>query len=332
MGCNAWNHSSNCDCGWGGDTGVSPGPGSFQEPGLWWQTDRRPRSASYLNSNALCPVCGAEVFFFQSSFGGRVFFDHPGPPWPKHPCTDSGDWRASRAKLQSATSQAVSTQTSTTTGWTPLIVKSSDFGRSTNELLLDVGGKLAGSVLFLPESYYRLGPIFFKKDLEDPSKVVLSVWDEASGQESNLVVSAWYRSRDEWKRHLLFGASPSPEALNALGMSWSFAHMSGDGESWISKAEVNLVFARRFFTVAARLGNWAACNNLALLALNGLGRRQNKGLAVMLLEKAVRLSNEKYVRPLRNLASCYETGTDIPKNIERAAYLLEKAAKLDASK
>jgi len=44
---------------------------------------------SYVNPNAHCPVCGAEVFFYQSPYGGRVFFDELGPPWPKHPCTDN---------------------------------------------------------------------------------------------------------------------------------------------------------------------------------------------------------------------------------------------------
>ncbi len=44
---------------------------------------------SYVNPNATCPVCGAAVYFYQSPYGGRVFFDELGPPWPKHPCTDS---------------------------------------------------------------------------------------------------------------------------------------------------------------------------------------------------------------------------------------------------
>jgi hypothetical protein len=34
-------------------------------------------------------VCGDRVFFYQSPNGGRVFFDHLGWPWPKHPCTDN---------------------------------------------------------------------------------------------------------------------------------------------------------------------------------------------------------------------------------------------------
>ena len=47
-------------------------------------------SAAYMNPSAACPVCGQAVFFYQSANGGRVFFDELGPPWPKHPCTDSG--------------------------------------------------------------------------------------------------------------------------------------------------------------------------------------------------------------------------------------------------
>jgi hypothetical protein len=43
---------------------------------------------SYVNPNAYCPVCGDKVFFFQSRYGGRVYFDDVGWPWPKHPCTD----------------------------------------------------------------------------------------------------------------------------------------------------------------------------------------------------------------------------------------------------
>lgn len=45
----------------------------------------------YLEPNATCPVCGQSVFFYESPFGGRVFFDELGPPWPKHPCTISDE-------------------------------------------------------------------------------------------------------------------------------------------------------------------------------------------------------------------------------------------------
>jgi hypothetical protein len=51
---------------------------------------------SYVNPNAHCPVCGADVYFYQSPYGGRVFFDELGPPWPKHPCTSGDDFSVRR--------------------------------------------------------------------------------------------------------------------------------------------------------------------------------------------------------------------------------------------
>ena len=46
---------------------------------------------SYLDPNALCPICGDHVYFFRCRNGGRVFFDDVGWPWPKHACTDNPD-------------------------------------------------------------------------------------------------------------------------------------------------------------------------------------------------------------------------------------------------
>lgn len=46
---------------------------------------------SFTIPNAICPVCGAKVFFYANEHGSRVFFDELGPPWPKHPCTISDD-------------------------------------------------------------------------------------------------------------------------------------------------------------------------------------------------------------------------------------------------
>lgn len=55
--------------------------------------------ASYVNPNARCPECNEQVYFYQSPFGGRVFFDNLGWPWPKHRCTDNP--RAQSEKLHS---------------------------------------------------------------------------------------------------------------------------------------------------------------------------------------------------------------------------------------
>ncbi|QDT90167.1 hypothetical protein [Gimesia algae] len=46
-------------------------------------------SVCFVTPNALCPVCGESVYYYQNKNGSRVFFDELGHPWPKHPCTDS---------------------------------------------------------------------------------------------------------------------------------------------------------------------------------------------------------------------------------------------------
>lgn len=90
--CNARNHPPGCTCGWGGEghLGRSGGSSRFATAASGTVLQSQFRSAlSFTNPNASCPVCGARVFFYQSPAGGRVFFDNLGPPWPKHPCTDS---------------------------------------------------------------------------------------------------------------------------------------------------------------------------------------------------------------------------------------------------
>ena len=82
MGCNAYNHRSGCDCGWGG---------AFYGLGLSSGVSYWGRNENYTNPNARCPRCGALVFFYRSPDGGSVYFDDLGPPWPKHPCMDGGE-------------------------------------------------------------------------------------------------------------------------------------------------------------------------------------------------------------------------------------------------
>ena len=124
--CNAWNHSYDCTCGFGGFGHLGRrAPGIGHPPTLILPREWR-RYESYVNPNAKCPVCGDAVFFYQSPDGGRVFFDELGPPWPKHPCTDN---RISSAAISVAV--ATSSPTSAprrykwlTAGWSPFVVAS----------------------------------------------------------------------------------------------------------------------------------------------------------------------------------------------------------------
>jgi len=77
MPCNGYNHPPDCNCGWGGKY--------YPHANLF----RPPFGDGFINPNARCPKCGAPCFFYRSPDNGRVYFDELGPPWPKHPCTDS---------------------------------------------------------------------------------------------------------------------------------------------------------------------------------------------------------------------------------------------------
>lgn len=78
-----YNHYNHCDCGW------------CRRKNFKIRYEALFRSGySYINPNALCPICKARVYYYENHFGSRVFFDDLGWPWPKHPCTD-------KAKAQS---------------------------------------------------------------------------------------------------------------------------------------------------------------------------------------------------------------------------------------
>ncbi|WP_133121871.1 hypothetical protein [Pleomorphomonas carboxyditropha] len=59
-----------------------------------YSADKR-YSACFVNPNASCPVCLSKVFYYQNSFGSRVFFDELGWPWPKHACTSNASPQSS---------------------------------------------------------------------------------------------------------------------------------------------------------------------------------------------------------------------------------------------
>lgn len=89
--CNAWNHSPDCTCGWGGVGHLGRRSGDVRATQALWPAGIPPINGSISSitiPNAQCPVCGEPVFYYCNEYGSSVFFDELGPPWPKHPCTN----------------------------------------------------------------------------------------------------------------------------------------------------------------------------------------------------------------------------------------------------
>lgn len=94
-----YNHYANCGCGWCSSTwgNVRIDRSHLRRSMQTRDAERilrdgrasRGYSSCFVNPNATCPVCKAAVFYYQNDRGSRVFFDHLGPPWPKHGCTDN---------------------------------------------------------------------------------------------------------------------------------------------------------------------------------------------------------------------------------------------------
>lgn len=96
--CNSFNHDPSCTCGLGGDGHSSYSYGSSGHFGFRPLTNVNFESFIYPTS---CPVCGKPVYFYRSPYDGRVFFDELGPPWLKHPCTDSSNKSTNGAQTSS---------------------------------------------------------------------------------------------------------------------------------------------------------------------------------------------------------------------------------------
>ncbi|TLM67384.1 MAG: hypothetical protein FDZ69_04630 [Deltaproteobacteria bacterium] len=90
--CNAWNHSLNCTCGFGGEGHLGGGGGynaGFEHPTRgWFQEKIYAWDEAEFCAPSKCPICGEDVFFIRHN-GGSVWVDDLGWPWPRHGCFDS---------------------------------------------------------------------------------------------------------------------------------------------------------------------------------------------------------------------------------------------------
>ncbi|MEY9441715.1 hypothetical protein ABIF14_008806 [Bradyrhizobium elkanii] len=164
--CNAWNHSASCPCafGPGGGGGWGRGGGFYSAREIdispSWGRERRPTVASYVNPNARCPVCGAQVFFYRSPYNGRVFFDSLGWPWPKHHCTDR------RNETRSATPSTMPTWQRE--GWQPLMSSRAHTGTAGHTVTGDVEGDYHQLHLAAGQPVDNASPVFVRQIARKP--------------------------------------------------------------------------------------------------------------------------------------------------------------------
>ncbi|CAG1011162.1 hypothetical protein BURK2_04192 [Burkholderiales bacterium] len=337
MGCNGWNHPPGCDCGWGGDTGGGGG-GRYQIPVSIW-TSRYRDLDSYVNPNATCPVCGAAVFFYQSPFGGRVFFDELGPPWPKHPCTDSsprisiGGQRGSVAHIQ----HSGNTTTNNTlpraprAGWAPLVVQRMLPRGSIDVIVTDKRlNTLGEAVIPVPTMSYRNRPLFWRHSTTDPSLIQIATFSDSAEGIHGIEVSVpcWISSEAEAAQYV-DGTPPSGKDWNSIGWAASFAHKLEGGPDWAQSDMVDWEWARLAFEKAEESGFWPASNNLGVMYREGYGVRVDADIAFSKFMKAAQSLDPI---PLRHLAKCYRLGFGTAIDDSEADYLEELAELQEAER
>lgn len=212
MGCNAWNHPPNCTCGWGGEGHLGGRTSSTGNRSYACSLGGNALSAvSFVDPNAICPVCGASVFFYLSPFGGRVFFDELGPPWPKHPCTDRPSKPALAASLLEVTIRKIQEYKWQSDGWKPFLISTIEkFGSN-----LILGGQFGSAALNLR--------------INDPDAIKSLLPDEKNRVESGLSASALFpKSRISQVRQ-----------LSRKKFEFSFLNLEGGSIQCIAKEWTN---------------------------------------------------------------------------------------------
>ena len=115
--CNAWNHSPDCRCGFGGS-----GSGGLRTYNLYTPDTRLVGHARFYYQGRFslletedaktypinCWWCHAPVFYHTNGYGDSVLFDSLGWPWQVHPCwTEHWEEEKERRKSIEATAYRV---------------------------------------------------------------------------------------------------------------------------------------------------------------------------------------------------------------------------------
>jgi hypothetical protein len=258
--CNAANHPSGCDCGFGGDTGgggrhwdsVSDFAENYAPPSFGWARDDGGTAQSYVNPNARCPVCGCLVYFYRSPYNGRVFFDDLGWPWPKHHCTDNQrePQRAARTSTLAAPERDTAGRRD---GWNPLLSPRVSHGVERSGIRGDCATGFVDLVLPRGTKIDRETPVLIRHVFPDIHEATFLASDHFTTQP--IVTVAFDRRLTFLADEVLaLAAKSDASAVYAVGrfLLWNL----NDPES-----------ARCYLEAAATQGNFEAAVDLLTLAL-----------------------------------------------------------------
>jgi hypothetical protein len=331
--CNSWNHPPGCTCGWGGDGhrgkggyrggGTTGGPvqtiSSLAKPNVLSNAARsstNPRRR-YTNPNASCPVCDAPVYFFQSEFGARVFFDDLGYPWQKHPCTDNPIARKNTVLASNAWSEPKAGATK----WRALeklVLRHRNGILSIQGLATDIGEE---------NFFYFFGACALDGDYKFEETVLIEaappqdgVWNAVllhwagGGKLSFTDVRLFLEARDSqdvavWEQAIGGGE----HAQNAVGWMLSFGRKRNNVTD---NTRLPIPIARYWFKLSAEQNFWAGHHNLGVMLLDGLGGVPDASGAFLHLREAARSLEPA---SLRRYARCYREGVGCKPDPEAAA-------------
>ena len=337
MGCNAWNHAPDCDCGWGGDTGASPYRHSRAIDGLDWRTDRKPRYATFMNPNALCPVCGACVYFYRAPSGGRVFFDELGPPWPKHWCTDhqrssvpQHRWHDEPVLAPTAPEKAKPLPMSPY-DWRPLLAEEIAGVGKFDRVRVPKWEHLPSKYLYVASDWVRDAPAFWRWSPSDPTMVEVScvrVDQNGALRTETFAVPNWLND-DEALRIWLTKPStpPTAEQVNSIGWCLSFSARTHADGWWLRSRTVDTDVARSCFEQAAKQGHIPAINNLGVMYRDGIGVAVDPVRAFECFQVAAQALD---IVPVRHLARCYREGIGCDPDPSYGTFLEELISVLES--
>lgn len=334
LSCNGWNHPKNCDCGWGGDTGgrgahhfASPHsttrPSVITASGLDWHGRGHTILESFVNPNAKCPVCGDEVFFYQSPEGGRVFFDELGPPWPKHPCTDRAFNNSASAEVEPIAfrfTQIEPTGFVAPTQWQPLLHWGWRTIRDWDVFRIDPSKfDFAGEEIVVSAGNFRDRPIYWRVNLNDPTLLDISSFDVDDHHdvvERIETVPSWIVGFDE--KGLPEISDPMPfQVIYTLAKWISFA-WEGRVENWPEQPWIDLDLASKLFERAAKAGHVDSKIALGRMYQKGFGVETNPVEAYRLFRDSAEMRDGK--RAMYFLSECYAKGLGVDQNPEQAEY------------